>query len=46
MILKYEKTDFASFAKELVFKTTKEIEGFSKVFWERIKELPDHERIT
>ncbi|KAL2635064.1 hypothetical protein R1flu_006543 [Riccia fluitans] len=42
---KYGRTDIRSIASEIEGKTEEEVSRYSKVFWERYKELNDYDRI-
>ncbi|VDK24767.1 unnamed protein product, partial [Anisakis simplex] len=42
---KYGRNDLENIAKEIDTKTLAEVEEYSKVFWERLDELSDHDRI-
>uniref|UniRef100_F1KRC8 Chromatin-remodeling complex ATPase chain isw-1 n=2 Tax=Ascaris suum TaxID=6253 RepID=F1KRC8_ASCSU len=42
---KYGRNDLESIAKDIDTKTLTEVEDYSKVFWERLEELSDHDRI-
>ncbi|VDK51910.1 unnamed protein product [Gongylonema pulchrum] len=42
---KYGRHDLENIAKEIDSKTPVEVEQYAKLFWERLDELADHERI-
>ncbi|KAI6213624.1 Isw-1 [Aphelenchoides besseyi] len=44
-IEKFGRTDMDSIAAEIMTKSREEVIEYSKVFWDRIEELADHERI-
>jgi SWI/SNF-related matrix-associated actin-dependent regulator of chromatin subfamily A member 5 len=42
---KYGRADTQSIAADITTKTEEEVSEYSKIFWDRIEELADHERI-